>query len=90
MHENSYLVCSLEFTESIKTGTLQRVKRFGSFKFDEDRFRSANGTVEVKVRDVIAKSFENIITDLFISSAYVYMEKNEYVTSDHNTCRNFN
>lgn len=49
---------SLEFTVSIKTGTLQRVKRFGSFKFDEDCFRSANGTVEVKV----AKTFENIIT----------------------------
>lgn len=67
---------SLEFTESIKTGTLQRVKRFGSFKFDEDCFRSANGRVEVNVGGFIAKSFENIVTDLFISSAYVYMEKN--------------
>lgn len=42
---------SSEFTGSIKNKHFAQSERFGSFKFDEACFRSANGAMKVKVVD---------------------------------------
>jgi len=54
-----------------KTGTLRRVERFGSFKFDE----AFNGAVEVKVVDSMPRVLKISWNCCFISSAYVYIKK---------------